>query len=753
MCFTTLIMRRIVTTLLSCFFICNTFSQNEKNAPFNFGFEQITKTNKFPDGWFRWGTDDYNLKIDSAVKHSGKVSLLIESTKNVARGSFGCIAYSIPGDYLGKEIEVRAYVRVQDVTDSEAGLLLRIDDKNKNVLEIENGHQKNIQGSGYWNYYSVSMPFPAKANTIYIGAMLSGTGKVWVDDFQILIDGKDISKAKHKAKIELKADRDKEFDKGSKITSISLTPEKRETLYILGKVWGFLKYHHPAIAKGNYNWDYELFRMLPQMLESKNKIHRNALLLSWVEMLGEVSSNKAAKPDSSAVKLYPDIDWINDTAELGTELAIRLNEVKNSKRPETHYYLDLTKSIGNPEFTNEKSHDSLGYPDAGFQLLSLYRYWNIIQYYYPYKNLLEGKWDSVLREYLPRFINASTELEYKLTVLSIISRIRDANANIMAPNPVVSAFKGMNKVPVDIGFVEGKPVVTDIFEASQVDKSGLKRGDVILAINGKTIEDVVKERQEFTPASNSTVQLRNIGIDLLRTNDTVLNISYQRNDSVKSLIERCYPRDRLFRLKNLQKKDTCFNMVSEGIVYVKTTSLKNNYLEKAMPAIFKTKGMIIDLRGYPLESSVYSLGKYLIPVLTPIARYTNSSLNSPGLFTFSEKKMIGGEGRRHYKGKVVVLINEFTQGSGEYHAMAFKAAPGAILMGSETAGANGNLSDIYLPGGIRTMISGVGIYFPDGQETQATGIKPLLNVRATIKGVSEGRDELVEKAIELINKY
>lgn len=746
-------MRRIVTTLLLCFFICNTFSQNEKNVPFNFGFEQISKPNKLPDGWFRWGTDDYNLKIDSSVRHSGKVSLLIESTKNVVKGSFGCIAYSIPGDYLGKEIEVRAYLRVQDVTDSEAGLLLRIDDKNKNILEIENGHQKNIQGSGYWNYYSVSMPFPAKAKTIYIGAMLSGTGKVWVDDFQILIDGKDISKAKHKAKIELKADRDREFDKGSKIASISLTPEKTEALFMLGKVWGFVKYHHPAIAKGNYNWDYELFRILPQVLESKNKIQRNTLLLSWVEMLGEVSSNKIAKQDSNEVKLYPDIDWINDTAELGAELADRLNQIKNSKRPETHYYLDLTKSVGNPEFTNENPHDSLNYPDAGFQLLSLYRYWNIIQYYYPYKNLLEGKWDNVLREYLPRFVNASTELEYKLTVLSIIGRIRDANANIMAPNPVVTAFKGMNKIPVDIGFIEGKAVVVDVFEASQVSKPGLKRGDVILAINGKTTDDIVKERQEYTPASNYTVQLRNTGIDLLRTNDTVLNITYQRNDSVKSLTEKCYPRDRLFRLKNLQKKDTCFKMVSEGIVYVKTTSLKNNYLEKAMPAIFKTKGMIIDLRGYPLESSVYSLGKYLIPVLTPFARYTNSSLGSPGLFTFSEKKMIGGEGRRHYKGKVVVLINELTQGSGEYHAMAFKASPGAILMGSATAGANGNLSDIYLPGGIRTMISGVGIYFPDGQETQGSGIKPLLNVRPTIKGVSEGQDELVEKAIELINKY
>ncbi len=746
-------MKKVITAVLLCFCICNTFSQNEESRlPFNFGFEQSSKAGKLPEGWFRWGTDDYNLKIDSSVTHSGKASVLIESTKNSIKGSFGCIAYAIPADYLGKEIEVRAYLRVQDITDSEASLLLRIDDKNKNVLEVENGYQKNIQGSGYWNYYSVSLPFPAKAKTIYIGAMLSGTGKVWVDDFQVLIDGKDISRAKRKAKIELKADRDREFDSGSRIKSIVLTEQNTQTLLVLGKVWGFLKYYHPAIAKGNYNWDYELFRILPPLLECKSKSQRNALLLTWTEMLGETISNKG-QVDSSMVKLYPDIGWINDTSELGEALSLRLKRVKDAKRPETSYYLDISKGTGVPDFTNEDQHDSLQYPDVGFQLLSLYRYWNIIQYYYPYRGMLNQSWDNVLMEYLPRFVNASAELEYKLAVLSVIGRIQDGNANIMAPNPVVTYFKGINKVPVDIGFVENKAIVTDVFENALVPKSELRRGDVILKVNDRPTEDIIMERKEYTPASNKIQQLRNIGIDLLRTNDTLLNITFQRGDSIKYLAARCYSRDRLFRLKNLQKKDTCFKMVAESIVYINTSSLKNNYLERTMPSVFKTKGMIIDLRGHPLESSIYSLGKYLIPVLTPFAQYTSSSISTPGLFTFSEKKMIGGDGGRHYKGKVVVLVNEQTQGSAEYHAMAFKVAPKAILMGSSTAGTSGSLSDIYLPGGIRTLMSGVGVYFPNGGETHGDGIRPLVFVSPTIKGVSEGRDELVEKAIELINKY
>ena len=50
--------------------------------------------------------------------------------------------------------------------------------------------------------------------------------------------------------------------------------------------------------------------------------------------------------------------------------------------------------------------------------------------------------------------------------------------------------------------------------------------------------------------------------------------------------------------------------------------------------------------------------------------------------------------------------------------MAFQTIPGAIVIGSQTAGADGNVSKFYLPGGIHTCFSGVGIYYPDGTETQ-----------------------------------
>jgi len=163
-------------------------------SKFNFGFEKVAVNQKLPDKYFIWGKD-YDLSTDSITKHNGKYSVLIQPSDSWKAGSFGCVAYKIPAIYEGKEIELRAYFKLKDVDDGLIGLLLRIDGAS-GLLEFDNMAKKNIQGTADWTSYSVTLPYPKDAKTIYIGAMLFGTGQVWVDDFELLIDGVDISRAK-----------------------------------------------------------------------------------------------------------------------------------------------------------------------------------------------------------------------------------------------------------------------------------------------------------------------------------------------------------------------------------------------------------------------------------------------------------------------------------------------------------------------------------------------------------------------------
>jgi C-terminal processing protease CtpA/Prc len=133
-------------------------------------------------------------------------------------------------------------------------------------------------------------------------------------------------------------------------------------------------------------------------------------------------------------------------------------------------------------------------------------------------------------------------------------------------------------------------------------------------------------------------------------------------------------------------------------------------------------------------------------------KFSNTGLKNPGLFTFTHPVTVGKKNDEYYKGKVIIIINEITQSQAEFTTMALRDAPEATVIGSTTAGADGNVSEIFLPGAVRTMISGIGVYYPDGKETQRTGIVPDIEVKPTINGILQGQDELLEKAIELINK-
>jgi C-terminal processing protease CtpA/Prc len=106
--------------------------------------------------------------------------------------------------------------------------------------------------------------------------------------------------------------------------------------------------------------------------------------------------------------------------------------------------------------------------------------------------------------------------------------------------------------------------------------------------------------------------------------------------------------------------------------------------------------------------------------------------------------------RPAYVRKVVVLVDETSMSQAEYTAMALRASPNAIVVGSTTAGADGDVSSVPLPGGLESLISGIGVFYPDRSSTQRVGIVPDVEAHPTIAGIREGRDEVLEAAIRQI---
>lgn len=181
-----------------------------------------------------------------------------------------------------------------------------------------------------------------------------------------------------------------------------------------------------------------------------------------------------------------------------------------------------------------------------------------------------------------------------------------------------------------------------------------------------------------------------------------------------------------------------------------------------MPEIMKafkdTKGIVVDMRSYPSEFMPFTFVPYIKTgvqtlfedIKSSFSKFTNVDFMRPG--TFRMRKEVSVRATNEFKGKVVVIVYEITQSQAKYTTMAFQSSPNVIVIGSTTAGADGNVSSIILPGGVSTMFSGIGVLYPDGSETQRKGIRIDENIKPTIKGIKAGRDELLERAIEIINR-
>lgn len=734
-------MKKIFITFLTIFIALTTFCQTSEKL--NFDFEIVD--NGKPNDWNNFGSSNYAITLDSTNIKSGKYSASIEFKEG--NPDFKAWAFTIPDNYAGKKITLTGYIKTENVTDGYAGLWMRIDPS----IAFDNMNKNGVKGTTDWTKYEITLEMnPEQTKQIVIGGLLVGKGKMWLDNFSVSIDGKDIKDLKPFERKLFPAEKDKEFDKGSGITSVSIDKSQIENLKSLGLIWGFLKYYHPNIANGEYNWDYELFRILPKVLNSDNSKNRDTVLIKWINSFGEFSQGKEAVIKSSEVKIEPDLVWIKNS-NFSAELTTLLLKVKNANRPKEHYYIGLQSGVGNPDFKNENAYSSMKYPDAGFRLLTLYRYWNIIQYYFPYKNLIEEDWKNVLEEFIPKFIEAKNETEYTLTVLELIGRVHDTHANIWGGNQVLNNHFGLRYASVELTFIESKPVVTGFYDEKLGKETGLEIGDVISVINNRPVEEIVKERLKFSPASNYPTKLRDIASNLLRTNDTIINIEFIRFDKRESKTLKTYSSKEINIYSKYQVTDTCFKLINKDIAYINNGSLKRENLPKIWKEIENTTGLIIDIRNYPSDFPIYDLSSYLMPKSTPFVKFTNGSIENPGLFTFTKSLDAGKKNKNYYKGKVVILINEISQSSAEFHTMAYRVNPNSTVIGSTTAGADGNVSQFYLPGGISTMISGIGVYYPDGKETQRIGIVPDIELKPTIQGIKEGKDELLEKAIEIIN--
>lgn len=544
-------------------------------------------------------------------------------------------------------------------------------------------------------------------------------------------------------------ERDREFEDGSRVATQPLSETQVDNLVILGKVWGFAKYHHPAVTLGNINWDYELFRILPQVLDAPDHAAANAAIATWLAKFDPIEECSACATPDADVHLAPDIGWIADVPMLGAELAERLETIhRNRSRLGVQRYVSLAQGVGNPLFS-EASYGGMRQPDAGYRVLALFRFWNIIEYWFPYRDVIDEDWDAVLREFVPRMLaQALSGEEYRLQLIQLITRIQDTHAGIFSLELLeVQPPGGLEDLMTYVTFLDGQAVVTGFRYQSYATQAGLRIGDVIESVDGQPVASLVEAWRSSYPASNEAALLRDIGRNLLRGRG-LAQVEGSRADGTFSIstLRTPYSAAVGFTPQRHDVIGSAFQTPFEDVAYITLARVVAaevpQYIEQAQGA----RLLILDLRGGLNAFVPFVLGGHLVTAPTPFVRFTAGSLTNPGTMRWGSTLSITPR-TPHFSGPVAILVDELVQSSGEYHAMAFRAAPNAFVVGSTTAGADGNISRVAMPGGYELIITGLGVFYPDGGPTQRLGIVPDIFVQPTLAGIRSGRDEVLEAAV------
>jgi C-terminal processing protease CtpA/Prc len=691
---------------------------------------------------------DGTLFLDSAVVHSGRYSGRLERTPGSA-STFSSFAFELPLDREGKMLELRGWLRYQDVA-GFAGLWQRQDGKS-GMLQFDNMADRKLSGTADWTEYSVMLPLDPKARKVTVGSLIGGTGRVWADDLRLYVDGKPFADAPARVIVPTVLETDTAFTASSRITIEKVSAAQLDHLVLLGKVWGFLKYHHPAVVRGQRQWDFDLFRVLPRVLAARNTTAVRHELSSWITALGAVPPCTTCVKLPDTLALSPRLGWLRDRARLGAELSAQLVAI-HERRPDVYeqFFVSPAPGVLNPDFSNELPYQRQAEPDAGYRLLALYRLWNMIEFWAPYRDLVAGDWDATLREFIPRMLAARGKTAYQLELLALIARVQDSHANLWSGLDAQPP-EGKAHLPVAVRFVEGKAVVVAFTNARLGPRSGLQVGDVITSLDGTTVETLTRGWAPWYPASNPSARARDMARTLTRGAPGPVQLAVVRDGRPLALRAERVVADSLDLLSQ-RKHDhagPAFRRLSDDVAYLKLSSVKRAEVHQYLDGMKGARCLVIDLRNYPSEFVVFELGQHLVKEKTPFVKFTAGDTRNPGAFTYGATLALE-PAAPYVECPVTILVDEITLSQAEYTTMAFRSRPGTLVVGSQTSGADGNVSRIALPGGQSTMFSGIGVFYPDGRPTQQVGIVPDLEVKPTIAGIRAGRDEVLEAAVRRV---
>ncbi|WP_269237063.1 S41 family peptidase [Flavobacterium flavigenum] len=509
------------------------------------------------------------------------------------------------------------------------------------------------------------------------------------------------------------------------------------------------------MANGSKNWDKQLFTILPEVENAKTKEDFSLILENWINSLGDV---KETTPiiQSKDIKYFDknfDLSWASNSKVFSKSLSKKLKFIEVNRYQGKQYFVQYDPESDNIlKFNNDVKYPDFKWTDKNLRILTLFRYWNYVQYFFPYKYQMDQKWDITLEKMIPLFMEAKNEDDFYDAMQRLTVKLNDSHVTFYRYSDQDSN-KILNYFPAKCKIIDEKIVVTEILADSLAETQNIKIGTVITKVNNKTIKQIIAENRDLIAASNEAAYLNKLTESALSGYSDTVELEFLQDGKYITKTINWYDEHDSHRneyKKGAKTKKEKFKVLENNIGYVDMGILNVKNVPDMIETLQSTKAIIFDVRNYPKNTN-YTIAEYLNPKPTEFVKFIDPDLSFPGRYIWRNGvETCGRINPEHYKGKVILLINEKSISHSEYTAMCLKAAPKVTIIGSQTAGADGANARFHIMKGFQTSFTCYGVFYPNLKETQRIGIVPDIEIKQTIKGIQEGRDEIFDRALQFI---
>ncbi|MBM7419295.1 MULTISPECIES: S41 family peptidase [Chryseobacterium] len=524
---------------------------------------------------------------------------------------------------------------------------------------------------------------------------------------------------------------------------------QKDQYYDFIKTWNFIKYYHPDLATGKIDAD-SLFLMNVKNISSQDDFN------SIVEKLTGKLNKKfiASAPAETSQDVFTknqNFNWFQKNRKISSENKEVLNSIYNHR----YNFENLPKG---KLVSDEKKY---AFPktenlSVEYRLLALAKIQGVVDYLFPHKYIMDKGFEEYFKNSLNENSKVTSRKDFEIILAKLVSKMKDSHAfkfyrELNYRNDFL--FNASYYSPFDYKIVDNYLLVTDIIFPEICTKANIKKGDHITEINGKKVSQIIDEKSRLLSVSNREkliFELSSYQNNLIWPDNSPQkslkvksgNKTFTTNIELVNTLDKTQVNVLSNYINNKNQKWATRELINKDIAYFNINNtlqfindVDDEKIDKKMENIIldasKKKAMVFDMRGYPdwggfIFHYVY---KYFSPSENYFYKYYAPNLKNIGTFVYLKDSYhyfpeINDMKTMSYPGKVFIIVNPESRSASEWYTMSLqKIFPQSITIGQQTAGADGDIVKVNLPGSYLLEFTGNGIFYPDNSQTQQTGVR------------------------------